>query len=35
MIQNVQTVLNFNKKKNFEFCGNAVSTAFPNASLIE
>jgi hypothetical protein len=36
MIQNVQTVLNFNKKKKFfEFCGNAVSTAFPNASLIE
>jgi hypothetical protein len=30
--QNIQTVLNFNKMFFFEFCGNAVSTAFPNTS---
>jgi hypothetical protein len=32
-IQNVQTILNFSKKKNFKFFENAGWTAFPNASL--
>ena len=31
-IQNVHAVLNFSKTK-IEFCGNTVSTAFPNASF--
>jgi hypothetical protein len=29
MIQNVQTILNFNKKK-FKFFGNAAAAALPN-----
>jgi hypothetical protein len=34
-IQNVQTILNFSKKKKkIEFFGNAVCTAFPNAFFI-
>ena len=33
-IQKIQTVLNFKRKKTFEFFGNAVSTAFPNATYI-
>jgi hypothetical protein len=35
-IQNIQTILNFSKKKNkkkFKFFGNAVCTVFPNAYL--
>ena len=31
-IQNVQTILNFSKKINFKFFGNADWTAFPNSS---
>jgi hypothetical protein len=29
-IQNIQTILNFSKKKNFKFFGNAAAAAFPN-----
>jgi hypothetical protein len=32
-IQNIQTILNFNKKK-INFFGNAVQTAFPNMFLV-
>jgi hypothetical protein len=34
-IQNVQTILNFNKKQNFKFFRNAGWTAFPNTSTCE
>ena len=33
-IQNVQTILNFSKKKIFKFFENTGWTAFPNASLV-
>jgi len=32
-IQNVQTILNFNKKK-FKFFGNAATAAFPNVPVV-
>jgi hypothetical protein len=32
MIQNVQTILNFNNNKKFKFFKNTGWTAFPNAS---
>jgi hypothetical protein len=31
---NVQTILNFSKKKKIKFFGNAAATAFPNVPLI-
>jgi hypothetical protein len=35
MIQNIQTILNFSKKKKIKFFGNAAATAFPNVPCFE
>jgi hypothetical protein len=35
MIQNIQTIFNFNNKKNFKFFGNAAAAAFPNFGFSE
>jgi uncharacterized protein (UPF0128 family) len=33
-IQTIQIILNFSKKKNFKFFGNAAAAAFPNMPLV-